>query len=279
MADITLPSGNTIPNLGLGTWYMGEGRSGRQQEVDALRFGIEYGARLIDTAEMYGEGEAERITGDAMQGLRDHVYLVSKFYPHNAGYRQVIQACERSLQRLQTDHIDLYLLHWRGSVPFNETLEALYQLQKDGKILEYGVSNLDVDDMEEFDQYDIKGLCATDQVLYNLARREADFALKPFLDQRNISMMAYCPLDQGGLLKDRLLNQIAQAHQATPAQIALAWLLQRPGVIAIPKSSHQDRVKENLDAANIQLSASEITLLDEAYPVPQSARQARIHVR
>lgn len=279
MADITLPSGNTIPNLGLGTWYMGEGRSSRQQEVDALRFGIEYGARLIDTAEMYGEGEAERITGDAMQGLRDQVYLVSKFYPHNAGYKQVIQACERSLQRLQTDHIDLYLLHWRGSVPFDETLEALYQLQKDGKILEYGVSNLDVDDMEEFDQYDLKGLCATDQVLYNLARREADFALKPFLDQRNISMMAYCPLDQGGLLKDRLLNQIAQAHQATPAQIALAWLLQRPGVIAIPKSSHQDRVKENLDAANIQLSASEITLLNEAYPAPQSARQARIHVR
>ena len=279
MADIQLPSQKRIPRLGLGTWYMGENKSQRQQEVAALRFGIEYGAKLIDTAEMYGEGEAELITGEAMRGYRDNLYLVSKFYPHHAGRKQVIAACERSLRRLNTDHLDLYLLHWRGSVPFAETLEALYQLREQGKIVDYGVSNLDLDDMQEWCDADQLSLCATNQVLYNLKRREADYALKPFMDSKQISLMAYCPLDQGHLLQHPVLRQLAERHDATTAQIALAWLLAQKGVIAIPKSTHLERVKENLDAAELLLTQDDLHLLNEAFPQPKSARDAQLQMR
>ena len=279
MADIQLPSQKQIPRLGLGTWYMGENKSQRQQEVAALRFGIEYGAKLIDTAEMYGEGEAELITGEAMRGYRDNLYLVSKFYPHHAGRKQVIAACERSLRRLNTDHLDLYLLHWRGSVPFAETLEALYQLREQGKIVDYGVSNLDLDDMQEWCDADQLGLCATNQVLYNLKRREADYALKPFMDSKKMSLMAYCPLDQGHLLQHPVLRQLAERHDATTAQIALAWLLAQKGVIAIPKSTHLERVKENLDAAELLLTQDDLHLLNEAFPQPKSARDAQLQMR
>ena len=279
MADIQLPSQKRIPRLGLGTWYMGENKSQRQQEVAALRFGIEYGAKLIDTAEMYGEGEAELITGEAMRGYRDNIYLVSKFYPHHAGRKQVIAACERSLRRLNTDHLDLYLLHWRGSVPFAETLEALYQLREQGKIVDYGVSNLDLDDMQEWCDADQLSLCATNQVLYNLKRREADYALKPFMDSKQISLMAYCPLDQGHLLQHPVLRQLAERHDATTAQIALAWLLAQKGVIAIPKSTHLERVKENLDAAELLLTQDDLQLLNEAFPQPKSARDAQLQMR
>ncbi|WPC75146.1 aldo/keto reductase [Vibrio porteresiae] len=279
MADIQLPSQKRIPRLGLGTWYMGENKSQRQQEVAALRFGIEYGAKLIDTAEMYGEGEAELITGEAMRGYRDNLYLVSKFYPHHAGRKQVITACERSLRRLNTDHLDLYLLHWRGSVPFAETLEALYQLREQGKIVDYGVSNLDLDDMQEWCDADQLSLCATNQVLYNLKRREADYALKPFMDSKQISLMAYCPLDQGHLLQHPVLRQLAERHDATTAQIALAWLLAQKGVIAIPKSTHLERVKENLDAAELLLTQDDLHLLNEAFPQPKSARDAQLQMR
>lgn len=279
MADIQLPSQKRIPRLGLGTWYMGENKSQRQQEVAALRFGIEYGAKLIDTAEMYGEGEAELITGEAMRGYRDNLYLVSKFYPHHAGRKQVIAACERSLRRLNTDHLDLYLLHWRGSVPFAETLEALYQLREQGKIVDYGVSNLDLDDMQEWCDADQLGLCATNQVLYNLKRREADYALKPFMDSKQMSLMAYCPLDQGHLLQHPVLRQLAERHDATTAQIALAWLLAQKGVIAIPKSTHLERVKENLDAAELLLTQDDLHLLNEAFPQPKSARDAQLQMR
>ena len=279
MADIQLPSQKLIPSLGLGTWYMGENKSQRQQEVAALRFGIEYGAKLIDTAEMYGEGEAELITGEAMRGYRDNIYLVSKFYPHHAGRKQVIAACERSLRRLNTDHLDLYLLHWRGSVPFAETLEALYQLREQGKIVDYGVSNLDLDDMQEWCDADQLSLCATNQVLYNLKRREADYALKPFMDSKQISLMAYCPLDQGHLLQHPVLRQLAERHDATTAQIALAWLLAQKGVIAIPKSTHLERVKENLDAAELLLTQDDLQLLNEAFPQPKSARDAQLQMR
>lgn len=276
--EIALPSGNRIPNLGLGTWYMGEGRASRKQEVEALRFGIEYGARLIDSAEMYGEGEAEKIIAQAMQGYRDKVYLVSKFYPHHARKNDVIKACERSLKRLNTDHLDLYLLHWMGSVPFAETLEALYLLQEQGKIADYGVSNLDIDEFTAFCQADVKGECATNQVLYNLAQREPEWAVLPFCQQRNISLMAYCPLDQGYLTQDALLEDIAMRYDATPAQISLAWLLAK-GVVAIPKSSQIARVKENLDAAAICLTEEDLSLLDTRFPAPQSAREGRIAIR
>ena len=279
MADIQLPSQKRIPSLGLGTWYMGENKSQRQQEVAALRFGIEYGAKLIDTAEMYGEGEAELITGEAMRGYRDNIYLVSKFYPHHAGRKQVIAACERSLRRLNTDHLDLYLLHWRGSVPFAETLEALYQLREQGKIIDYGVSNLDLDDMQEWCVEDHLGMTATNQVLYNLKHREADYALKPFMESKHISLMAYCPLDQGHLLQHPVLRQLAERHAATAAQIALAWLLAQKGVVAIPKSTHLDRVKQNLDAAELKLSQDDLRLLDEVFPQPKSARDAQLQMR
>jgi len=278
MAEIQLPSQHKIPKIGLGTWFMGENKTHRKQEVNALRFGIEYGAKLIDTAEMYGEGEAELITGEAIQGYRDNLYLVSKFYPHNAGCKQVIAACERSLRRLNTDHLDLYLLHWRGSVPFSETLEALYQLREQGKIVDYGVSNFDIDDMQEWCNIDQQGLCATNQVLYNLQCREADWSLKPFMESKQISLMAYCPLDQGHLLQHPVLAKLAPKYNATPAQIALSWLLQQ-GVIAIPKSTHIDRVKENIDAQNVQLNTDDLFLLNKAFPKPENAREGRLQMR
>ncbi|MFV0447068.1 MAG: aldo/keto reductase [Vibrio sp.] len=279
MEDFILPSNNPMPRLGLGTWYMGENQRTRKQEVAALRFGIEYGARLIDCAEMYGEGEAESIAGEAMKGFRDQLYIVSKFYPHNASRKGVVTACERSLHRLNTDYLDMYLLHWMGSVPFAETLEALYLLKEQGKIRDYGVSNLDIDDLKDFCAADSQGLCATNQVLYNLACREPEWAVKPFCDQKGMSMMAYCPLDQGSLLFEPALQTIADKHNATPAQIALAWLLHQPGVIAIPKSSTISRVKENLDAANIRLAASDLELLNREFPAPSNAYEGRIGIR
>ncbi len=277
--DILLPSGNTIPNIGLGTWYMGEHRATRKQEVNALRYGIEYGARLIDTAEMYGEGEAEKIVAEAMNGYRNDVYLVSKFYPHHARKSEVIKACERSLKRLNTDYLDLYLLHWMSSVPFEETLEALYLLKKQGKIADYGVSNLDIHEFGEFCSADVQSECATNQVLYNLAHREPEWALEPYCEERNISMMAYCPLDQGMLTNSSLLSDLAQRHNATPAQICLAWLMAQKGVVAIPKSSNQSRIKENLDSVKITLSAEELKLINDRFPAPQSEYEGRIDIR
>ncbi len=279
MKDFVLPSGNPMPRLGLGTWYMGENPRTRQQEVDALRFGIEYGAKLIDCAEMYGEGEAEKIAGEAMAGYRDQLYVVSKFYPYNASRKGVVSACEGSLKRLKTDYLDMYLLHWMGSVPFEETLEALYLLKSQGKIRDYGVSNLDIDDLEDFCAADGQGLCATNQVLYNLAHREPEWAVKPFCDKKRMSMMAYCPLDQGSLMSEPVLHNIADKHNATPAQIALAWLLHQPGVIAIPKSSTISRVKENLDSAQVVLTGEDIELLNQAFPAPTNDYEGRIGMR
>lgn len=279
MKDYILPSNNPIPRLGLGTWYMGENQRTRKHEVEALRFGIEYGARLLDCAEMYGEGEAESIAGEAMKGFRDQLYIVSKFYPHNASRKGVVTACEKSLRRLNTDYLDMYLLHWMGSVPFEETLEALYRLKEQGKIRDYGVSNLDIDDLKVFCSADSQGLCATNQVLYNLSCREPEWAVKPFCEQKGMSMMAYCPLDQGSLLFEPVLQTIADKHNATPAQIALAWLLHQPSVIAIPKSSTISRVKENLDSVNISLSSSDLDLLNREFSSPSNANEGRIGIR
>jgi len=278
MSEIVLPSGNSMPNFGLGTWYMGEHNRSRKQEVEALRFGIEYGAKLIDCAEMYGDGGAEEVVGEAIKGVRESLYLVSKVYPHNAGRKQIIRACENSLKRMKTDVLDLYLLHWCGSVPFEETLEGFYQLKQQGKIRDYGVSNLDIDDLTEWKECDSQALTATNQVLYNLQRREAEWAVLPFCRQHSMSLMAYCPLAQGDLLYDTTLMHIAEKHNATPAQIALAWLLAQKGVVAIPKSSNLLRVKENIDAQKLQLDEEDFRLLDMTFQPPANAGEARLGI-
>ena len=265
---LKLPSGQLIPILGMGTWQMGENALNRQSEIDALRHGLDLGLTLIDTAEMYGEGGAEEVIADAIASRRAEVFLVSKVYPHNASKRGTITACERSLQRLKTDYLDLYLLHWRGSVPLVETLEALQTLQQSGKIRSYGVSNFDAEDMEE--AIGLKGgnAIATNQVLYNLMRRGIEWNLLPWCRQQGIPMMAYSPIEQGRLLNNGTLKTIAQERGVTAAQVAIAWLLHQENVIVIPKSSRIDHVEQNYAALNLKLSAEELTALDAAFPPP-----------
>ncbi len=265
---VTLPSGAAMPVFGLGTWHMGERRATRQAEVEALRTGLDLGATLIDTAEMYGDGGAEEVVGEAIAGRREQVYLVSKVYPHNAGRHKMAEACERSLARLRTGRIDLYLLHWRGSVPLEETFNAFRELHREGKIADFGVSNFDRDDLEEMAACD-EGRTGTNQILYNLARREAEWAVVPWCRERRIPVMAYCPLDEGRLLSKPALRSIAQRHGTTPAQVALAWLLAQEGVVVIPKSSSAERVRENVTAGEIRLSAEDLTALDRAFPPPK----------
>jgi len=265
---LKLPSGQLIPILGMGTWQMGENARNRQSEIDALRHGLDLGLTLIDTAEMYGEGGAEEVIADAIASRRAEVFLVSKVYPHNASKRGTITACERSLQRLKTDYLDLYLLHWRGSVPLVETLEALQTLQQSGKIRSYGVSNFDAEDMEEaIGLKDGKGI-ATNQVLYNLMRRGIEWNLLPWCRQQGIPIMAYSPIEQGRLLNNRTLKMIAQEREVTAAQVAMAWLLHQENVIVIPKSSRLDHVEQNYAALNLKLSDEELATLDAAFPPP-----------
>jgi diketogulonate reductase-like aldo/keto reductase len=265
---LKLPSGQLIPVLGMGTWQMGENALNRQSEIDALRHGLDLGLTLIDTAEMYGEGGAEEVIAQAIASRRAEVFLVSKVYPHNASKRGTITACERSLQRLKTDYLDLYLLHWRGEVPLAETLEAFQTLQQSGKIRSYGVSNFDAEDMEEaIGLKDGKGI-ATNQVLYNLMRRGIEWNLLPWCRQRDIPIMAYSPIEQGRLLNNRTLKTIAQEREVTAAQVAIAWLLHQENVIVIPKSSRIDHVEQNYAALNLKLSAEELAALDAAFPPP-----------
>ncbi|QHE90951.1 aldo/keto reductase [Pandoraea fibrosis] len=272
MRDISFPGGETVPVLGQGTWMMGEKAARRREEIEALRLGVSLGMTLVDTAEMYGEGATERLVGEALDGLRDEVFLVSKVYPHNASQRGVIAACERSLERLRTDRLDLYLLHWRGDVPLEETIAGFEALRQAGKIRHWGVSNFDVDDMEEL--FDARGgnACATNQVLYNLSRRGPDFDLKPWLAERGMPMMAYSPIEQGRLATKAGLDDIARAHHVEPLQIALAWVLHRPGVIAIPKASTADHVRANRAAHDIVLSPEELALLDHHFEAPSRKR-------
>jgi diketogulonate reductase-like aldo/keto reductase len=267
--SVTLPSGAKMPAFGLGTWRMGNERSRRKQETDAIAHAIDIGYPMIDTAEMYGEGLAEEAIADALAGRkRDAIYLVSKVYPHNASKLGTIAACEHSLKRLKTDRIELYLLHWRGQHPFSETIEGFERLRRDGKIKDYGVSNFDRDDMEEWAALD-GGRCGTNQVMYNLARRGIEFDLVPWQRQHGIPVMAYSPLDQGPLLRHAALKTIAERHGATPAQIALAWLLQQEGMVAIPKSADRSRVSENLGALKVKLTDADLTDLDRAFPPPR----------
>jgi diketogulonate reductase-like aldo/keto reductase len=269
MRTLTLSSGAVMPVLGLGTWRMGESVCQRPAEIAALKQGLTLGMTLIDTAEMYGEGGAEAVIAEAIADCRDFAFLVSKFYPHHATRKGVIAACERSLQRLKTDYLDLYLLHWRSSVPLSETLEALQSLKTAGKIRDFGVSNFDVDDMEEAFTLEEGKAIAVNQVLYNLNRRGIEWDLLPWCRDRSIPIMAYSPVEQGRLLNNATLKTIAQERCATPAQIAIAWLLHQENVIVIPKASSFEHLEQNRAALDIHWSLDELKQLDTAFPPPK----------
>nr|WP_244670751.1 aldo/keto reductase [Rhodoplanes elegans] len=263
-----MPSGEAVPVLGLGTWGMGEGLRAPDKEVAALQLGIDFGMTLIDTAEMYADGGAEEVVARAVAGRRDTVFVVDKVLPGNASRTGTIKACEASLKRLGTDRIDLYLLHWRGGVPFEETIAAFETLQRAGKIRHWGVSNLDTDDMEELFYLPGGSAVATNQVLYNPTRRGIEFDLLPWCEQRKIPVMAYSPIEQGRVLKHRALVSIAARHGATPAQVALAFVLRRPGTIAIPRAGNETHVRENRGALDLTLDAQDLAALDRAFPPP-----------
>ena len=269
---VMLPSGEAIPALGQGTWQMAEDPSRRNQEISALRLGLDLGMSLIDTAEMYGEGAAEELVAEAIAGRRDEVFLVSKVYPHHASRAGVVQACERSLNRLQTDRLDLYLLHWRGRVPLGDTVAGFEELRRAGKIRHWGVSNFDADDMEELSQIAGGDHCATNQVLYNVTRRGPEFDLIPWMEVRRMPLMAYSPIEQGRLPRSGVLREIGDKHGASAFQIALAWLLQQPGVIAIPKAGDLDHVRDNHRALEIRLSPEELNAVDAQFPPPRRKR-------
>src|SRR5688572_19312884 len=271
MRKVALPSGEQVPAFGLGTWNMGDDSAARAEELATLRLGLDRGAALIDTAEMYGDGRSESLVGEAIMGRRDEVFIVTKVYPHNASRKGMPAACERSLKRLKTDCIDLYLLHWRGNVPFAETLEALLALQKAGKIRHYGVSNLDLGDMREWSKLPGGKDVAANQLLYNLTRRGIEWDLQPWLRERRVPVMAYSPIEQARLLRDAKLKKFAAAHGATPSQVALAWLLQK-GAIVIPKTGNRERLQENLGALELSLTESQLTELDRLFPPPKSAQ-------
>ena len=264
---IELPDGLRIPALGQGTWRMGEDASRRAEETAALRTGIDLGLTVIDTAEMYGEGETERFLGEALQGLRDRVFLVSKAYPQNASRARLRKACEASLKRLKTGTIDLYLLHWRGGVPLAETVEAMEGLREDGLIARWGVSNFDADDMEDLLEAGGDG-CSTNQVLYNLSRRGPEYDLLPLMEKLTVPVTAYSPVEQGRLAGHSALDEVAKRHEATGLQVALAWLLLRPDVLAIPKAGTVAHIEENRAAAELTLSDQDLKDLDRAFPPP-----------
>ena len=265
---VTLPSGARVPTLGQGTWNMGDDAARRQEELAAIRLGVDLGMTLIDTAEMYGQGKSESLVGEAIDAIRDDVFLVSKVLPSNAGRRAAIAACERSLRQLRTDRIDLYLLHWRGGTGLHETVDAFETLKQDGKIGAWGVSNFDMDDMRELVGLEAGKAVAANQVLFNLTRRGIEYDLLKWLRARSIPVMAYSPLEQGRLVGHKELDQVARRHGATTAQVALAWVLAQPDVIAIPKASTVEHVRENAGARDIVLDAGDMALLDRAFPPP-----------
>lgn len=274
MKRLTLPSGKEVPVLGQGTWKMGEDSAKRLSEIAALRLGLDLGMTLIDTAEMYGQGESEELIAEAVGGRRADVFLVSKVYPHNATRQGAVAACDRSLRRLQTDYLDLYLLHWRGSVPLAETIDAFQSLKAAGKIRDYGVSNFDREDMEEAAGVPGGQAIATNQVLYNLMRRGVEWDLLPWCRQRKIPIMAYSPIEQG-----RLSNKVAilaRRRGVTPAQVALAWLLHQEGVIVIPKASNQSHVRENRAALDLTLTDADLAELNKPFPPPRGKSSLEI---
>jgi diketogulonate reductase-like aldo/keto reductase len=269
LPQVTLPSGERVPAFGQGTWHMGEDRRRAAAEAAALRLGIELGMTLIDTAEMYGNGRAEEIVAEAAQGERDRLFIVSKVLPYNASQKGVVEACERSLKRLKTDRIDLYLLHWRGAVPLADTLAGFARLQRDGKIRHHGVSNFDLDDMKEWVGLAGGETVAANQILYNLTRRGPEFELIPWCHERQIAIMAYTPLGQGRMLQDKALAEVAARHGASPAQVALAWLLRRDGMMVIPKATQPEHVRDNRSALELRLTADDLGVIDRAFPPPK----------
>jgi diketogulonate reductase-like aldo/keto reductase len=268
MRTICLPSGDEIPVLGQGTWRMGEDPAGRAGEVRALRLGLDLGLTLIDTAEIYADGGAELVVGEAIAGRRDEVFLVSKVHPLHASFDGTIAACEASLRRMGTDHLDLYLLHWREHLPLDETLRGFQNLQQAGKIAQWGVSCFGVSDIEEMDTLPGGLAVAADQVLYNLTKRGIELDLLPLCQKRSIPVMAYSPVGEGDLTAGEVLDAIGAERGATPAQVALAWVLRQDNVVAIPKASSLEHVRANRAAADLSLTAPELDALNEAFPSP-----------
>jgi diketogulonate reductase-like aldo/keto reductase len=267
-----LASGEPVPVLGQGTWFMGEDQRQFQKEADALRLGLDLGMTLIDTAEMYANGGAEEVVAEAIDGRRDEVFLVSKVLPSNASHKGTLLACERSLKRLKCETIDLYLLHWRGGHPLSETVAAFEDLIKAGKIRHWGVSNFDTDDLEELEDIGGGKAVATNQVLYNLTRRGVEHDLLPWCQSRNIAVMAYSPIEQGRMLGHPALTRVAKECATTPAVVALAFVISHDGVIAIPKSSTPKHIRENRSALNLRLTSDQLAILDEAFPAPRRKR-------
>jgi diketogulonate reductase-like aldo/keto reductase len=269
-----LPNGRIVPRLGQGAWRIGEQQPRRAAEIAALRAGLDRGLTLIDTAEMYGDGRSEELIAEVIAGRRDEVFVVSKVLPQNATRNGTIAACGRSLKRLKTDYLDLYLLHWRQSERLDETLEAFATLRKAGSIRAYGISNFDLDDLEEADALEGGAQIATNQVLYNLEHRGVEWDVLPWCRERGIPLMAYSPLGSGGqalrrLLGDPALRKVAERHSATPALIALAWVLRQPDVVAIPKAGSPEHVRENARALEIELGEDDLQALDAAFPPPR----------
>ena len=269
MKYLELASGEKVPALGLGTWKMGVGDSGEVAQLRALETGIAQGMTLIDTAEMYGDGCSEQLVAKAIAGQRDKVFVVSKVLPQNASRKGTVKACEASLKRLKTGVLDLYLLHWRGSYPLSDTFAAFEELRAAGKIRYYGVSNFDIDDLDELEKLVPKAGCAANQVMYNLSDRGIEWNLYPKCRKDKIAVMAYCPLDQGRLIDNPGLAPIAKKHRVTNAAIALAFTLRLPGMISIPKSSHEKRVLENAIAADLVLDDEDLARLNKLFPPPR----------
>lgn len=271
MHRVTLKSGETVPQLGQGTWKMGENAARRQTEVKALRRGIDLGMTLLDTAEMYGEGGAEEVVAEAAKGQRDKLFIVSKVYPHNASRQGAVQACERSLKRLRTDRIDLYLLHWPGSYPLADTVAAFEELRQAGKVRMWGISNFDAKGQAKVLAETGGGNCAANQVLYNLSERGIEWDLTKACASAKIAVMAYTPIGRGAVTSDKAVVEVARRHGVSPAVVAIAWTMRDPNVITIPKASNVDHVEANRQAADLKLGAEDLALLDKAFPPPRKA--------
>ncbi len=265
-----------LTGMGQGTWYMGDEKSKRAGEIDALRTGIELGLTVIDTAEMYGDGRSEKLVGEAIADCRDKVFLISKVLPNHASRKGTRTACEHSLERLRTDVIDLYLLHWQGRYSFAETIDGMMDLLEAGKIRSWGVSNMDVAEMEEIVELPNGDTCLTNEILYNLSRRGTEYDLLPWCEKNSIPVIAYSPVEQGRILGDATLEKIAKRKNATPAQIALAWVMRNKNIIAIPKVSSADHVQENAKARDIKLDDTDVAELDKAFPPPKHKMELEV---
>lgn len=271
---VVLSDGTEIGNLGIGTWYMGDSQKDREEEIASIRYAIDNGVTTIDTAEMYGNGRSELLVGEAIKGYdREKLFLISKVLPSNAGRGRIFQACEKTLKRLGTDYLDLYLLHWRGMIPFEETIECMEELKRKGKIRRWGVSNMDIDDMEEILDISDGENCCVNQVLYHLGSRGIEYSLKPFTDRNNIATIAYCPLVQGGRLRGQLLQseavkKVADKHKITPMQVLLCFVLSQNNMLAIPKASKLEHMKQNIECLKIKLDKEDFGMLNKAFPAP-----------